>query len=132
MTIATVRQWLEEDSHWLSEVMTEEGNCESMDLNELLTLLQRPSIRFLQSVAFVSLQQNSIASTVTLLEKLTTLVFSFLPADILSHLLLSVLLQVGSGEALNTIHRLINQMKQEFVQSTVLQNVCDMVLSMNE
>ena len=132
MTATTVRQWLEEDAHWLSEALMDDMKCESMELSELLTLLQRPSIRFLQSVAFISLQHTSISATITLLEKLINLVFSFLPADILSHLLLSVLLHVGSGEALNTIHRLTNQMKREFVQSTVLQNVCDMVLSMHE
>lgn len=131
ITTSKLRDWLVKDEQWMTEKALMDLTCEMIDLTELLALLQRPSIRYLQSFALLSIQQQGITSTTSLLQQLLSTVFSFLPSDILNHLLLSVLLQIGSTEALNTIHDLTERMKREFVQSTVLQTVCEIILSMN-
>ena len=120
---------MREDSLWVSS--HKESQCSVLSLSDLYSLLKRPSIQYLQAIASYQLKYMTASSVIHHLQTLLQKSFQFLPSDCLPYFLLSVLLQVGTNDSLNTVTRLTENLRKDFIQETVLQVVQDSILSLN-
>lgn len=128
-SILQIRDWMREDSLWVSS--HKESQCSVLSLSDLYSLLKRPSIQYLQAIASYQLKYMTASSVIHHLQTLLQKSFQFLPSDCLPYFLLSVLLQVGTNDSLNTVTRLTENLRKDFIQETVLQVVQDSILSLN-
>lgn len=130
VTMLQIRDWMREDMSWVQS-RKEDCQCSTLSLEDLHTLLKRPSVRYLQTIASNQLQHMTSYSMIQYLQTLLQKSFPFLPSDIVPYLLLSVLLQVGSNDSLNAVNRLTRSLRKDFIQETVLQVVKESILSLN-